>query len=213
METAKHIIFISNEVANGGAGRVISVLANSFIGKGYRVSIYSYNNRFETYPLDPLVKQFFLKTGYKQKLLLKFDRIRQLRAVFKKNPDATIIAFEYFVNMHTLIAGFGLKNKIIISERNDPAQQDNKKIIKHMRAFLYRFTHYLVCQTTDAKAYFSKTVREKTIVIANPLMEGLPERIKGDRKKVIVSFGRLEKQKNLMLLIKAFALLYEEHLF
>lgn len=211
MEEKKHIIFISNEVANGGAGRVISVLANSFIGRGYQVSIYSYNNRFETYPMDKLVTQNFLKIRYKQKLINKLDRIWQLREAFKKNPGAAVIAFEYFVNMQTVIASFGLKNKIIISERNDPAQQDDRIFTKHMRSFLYHFADVLVCQTPDAKAYFPNAVQKKTVVIANPLKEGLPERIKGERSKEVVNFGRLEKQKNLQVLIDAFALLHKEY--
>lgn len=211
MKKGNQLIFISNEVANGGAGRVISVLANFFARKGYHVSVYSYNNRYETYLLDSLVKQIFLKIRTKQKLTMKLDRIRQLRKAFRKNPDATIIAFEYFVNMQTIIAGLGGRNKIIISERNDPAQQDNRKIIKYMRDFLYRFADVLVCQTPDAKAYFPETVQKKTVVIPNPILEGLPDLFRGERKKEIVYFGRLERQKNLLLLIEAFALLYKEH--
>lgn len=211
MERTNHIILISNEVANGGAGRVISVLANSFARQGYRVSVYSFNKRFETYPLHKTVEQIFLKIRFKQKFLNKLDRIRQLRKAFKLNPNATIIAFEYFVNMQTIIAGLGLKNRIVISERNDPAQQERKKITKHMRSFLYRFADGLVCQTPDAKEYFPKAVQKKTVVIPNPIMEGLPEPIRGERRKVIVNFGRLEKQKNLPLLIDAFELLIKEH--
>ncbi|RJE49076.1 hypothetical protein A7K50_07625 [Dehalobacter sp. MCB1] len=211
MEKANRIIFISNEVANGGAGRVISVLANAFAGKGYHVSVYAFNNRYETYPMNQWVEQIFLKVRYTQKLINKLDRIRQLRNVFKNNPGATIVAFEYFVNMQTIIAGLRLKNKIIISERNDPTQQDNKKMIKPLRSFLYRWADGLVCQTPGAKAYFPKAVQEKTVVIANPIMEGLPELFWGERRKEIVNFGRLEKQKNLLLLIDAFALFHKEY--
>lgn len=211
MRTLHHIIFISNVVANGGAGRVISVLANFLVGQGCQVSVYSYNTSNETYHMDPLVNQEFLTIRYRQRWMNKLDSIFQIRQVIKSNPGATIIAFEYFVNMRTIIAGFGLKNKIIISERNDPAQQDHKKIIKHLRTFLYRFADVLVCQTPDAKAYFSKKIQKKIVVIPNPIMEGLPLRTCGDRRKEIVNFGRLEKQKNLLLLIDAFALLHEEY--
>lgn len=211
METSNHIIFISNEVANGGAGRVISVLANFFVRQGYRVSVYSYHNRYESYPMDPSVVQIFLEIRHKQKLVNKLDRIWQLRKAFKTNPGATIIAFEYFVNMQTILAGLGLKNKIIISERNNPAQQDNRKIIKYMRILLYYIADVLVCQTPDAKAYFPQSIQRKAVVIANPIKEGLPDRIRGERKKEIVNFGRLEKQKNHLMLIDAFALLHEDH--
>jgi len=173
--------------------------------------VYAYHNRHESYPMSGLVKQFFLNTSYQQKIIRKLDRIRQLRNILRNNPGAVIIAFEYFVNMQTIIAGFGLKNKIIISERNDPAKQDNRKGIKHLRSFLYRFADVLVCQTPDAKAYFPKAVQKKTVVIANPVKEGLPVRGRGEHRNEIVSFGRLEKQKNLPLLIDAFALLHKEH--
>lgn len=211
MKKQKQIIFISNEVANGGAGRVISVLANAFVKEGYGVSIYSYHKSSETYPLDKLVKQYFLRVKYKSKLLNKVDRILQLRKEFKKNFGATIISFEYFVNMQTVIAGFGLKNRTIISERNDPAQQDSRKLIKHLRNILYGLADVLVCQTPEAKAYFPEFVQKKAVVIPNPIKEGLPKPFNGKRKKIIVNFGRLEKQKNLPLLIEAFALLYKEY--
>lgn len=211
MGTTNHIIFISNEVANGGAGRVISILANSFINRGYRVSIYSYNNRFATYPLNPRIKQIFFEAGYRSNIINKINRIRQLRGMLKQNRDAVIIAFEYFVNMQTIVAGWGLKNKIVISERNDPAQQDNRTVLKHLRAWLYSWADVLVCQTPDARAYFSKVIQAKTVVIPNPIMEGLPDRFSGERSKEIVYFGRLEKQKNLGLLIDAFARLYQEY--
>lgn len=210
MRTADHIIFFSNAVANGGAGRVISIIANSFVKQGYTVSIYSYNNNYETYKMDLLVKQNFLSNRYKNKLINKIDKILQLRRVMKANSDATIVAFEYFVNMQTIIAGLGLKNKIIISERNDPAQLNKKIIIKYLRSFLYRFADVLVCQTPDAKSYFSQTIQKKTVIIPNPIKEGLPERKSGEKKE-IVNFGRIEKQKNLPLLIDAFEMLHMKY--
>lgn len=211
MQAGKQIIFISHEVANGGAGRVISIIAGALAEKGYVVQICAYHKNENGYPLHHLVKQFFLQTRYRHKQLSKLDRILQLRRIMKNNPGAAIIAFEYFVNMQTIIAGIGLKNKIIISERNDPARQNKRILIKIMRNWLYRWADILVCQTPDARVYFPDAIQKKAVVIPNPIKEGLPQSGRGEIKKEIVFFGRLEKQKNLPLLIEAFALLHQDH--
>lgn len=211
LQANKKIIFISNEVGNGGAGRVISILAGALAEKGHAVQVCAYHKNDDGYPLHHQVKHFLLHTSCSQKQLSKLNRMLQLRRIMKKNPEAVFIAFEYFVNMQTIIAGTGLRNRIIISERNDPARQNQRIIIKFMRNWLYRWADVLVCQTPDASSYFPDAIQKKAVVIANPVKEGLPLSDRGAIKKEIVSFGRLEKQKNLSLLIEAFALLHQEH--
>ena len=60
-----------------------------------------------------------------------------------------------------------------------------------------------MCQTDDAAAYFSDKVT-KTVIL-NPVKEGLPEPFRGERRHAVACFCRLEKQKNLGMLIRAFA--------
>ena len=113
------------------------------------------------------------------------------------------------MNMQTCIADFGLKNKLIISERNDPKVKGNK--YKYIRNFLYRFADVLVCQTNDAKEYFPRYIQKKSVIIMNPLKDNLPKPWTGDREKIIVNFCRLEKQKNLKLLIDSFEIVNKKH--
>lgn len=201
------VIFVSNFVGNGGAGRVLSILANRFSESNRVVTICTFSDKKETYPINSNIRNIIINPTSKFLVIKKIKRILRLRNVIKRNPDAKIIAFEYFVNMQTIIAALFLKNKIIVSERNDPAILDQRPFMKIARNLLYRLANVLVCQTPDAKNYFPKDIRKKTVVIPNPLSSRLPDPYSGLRKKEIVNFCRLEPQKNLIMLIDAYHLL------
>lgn len=207
----KDVILVTNILGNGGSGRVMATLANYLNDQNYNVRVYSFVDNYDTYEINNKINNVLIKCKNKNKILKKFERIYLLRKIFKENERATIISFEYFVNMQTILAALCLKNKIIISERNDPSRQGNKFFINKLRNLLYRKSNILVCQTQDAKDYFPNKIKEKSIIIPNPIMSNLPNRFVGERKKEIVTFCRIEKQKNLKLLIDAYSLLSNEY--
>lgn len=206
---SKEIIFVSNFLGNGGAARVISVLAKELVEKGYDVTVCSYpfGKVQEGYDLGR-AKHIQFKMTRKSGLLYKFERIIKLRREIKKHPDAVVVSFEYFMNMQTIIALFGLKNRLIVSERNDPARVGGQFPTKYLRNILYVFSDCLVCQTQEALEYFPHAIQKKSVIIMNPIKDNLIEPWKGKADKEIVNFCRLEKQKNLRLLIDAFNIFY-----
>ena len=203
----KEIVFISNFFGDGGAARVLSVLTGEFVKQGYKITLCSYSQSDkDEYKNADGVEHIKFNLRRKNKIAKRIERISVLRKELKKHKAATVVAFEYFVNMQTIVACFGLKNKIIISERNDTASMGGKFPTSLLRNILYRFCDCLVCQTPDAKAYFPKAIQKKSVIIPNPIKEGLPSAFSGEREKKIINFCRLEKQKNLPLLIDAFEL-------
>jgi len=63
-----------------------------------------------------------------------------------------------------------------------------------------------VFQTSDAKKYYNIIDESKQIILKNPVSSEFDvEPFKGERKKVIVTAGRLSEQKNHELLIEAFS--------
>ena len=207
----KKIIFITNFLGNGGAARVMSVLANYLEDNDIDIEILSFLDMDGKYKVNENVKYSIIKCKSKNNVLKKLERILKLRKLLKKSKESTVIAFEYFVNMQTIIANMFLKNKLIISERADPNFTGNKVGIKQLRNILYRYANALVCQTPDAKAYFPKKVQDKAVIIPNPITPNLPERYTGERKKEIVNFCRIEHPKNLPLLIDAFEMINKEY--
>ena len=82
-------------------------------------------------------------------------------------------------------------------------------MLNWLRLRLYRRLDCLVCQTEDARAYFPGDI--KTVVIPNPITDSLPDPIQGERKHRVVSFSRLESQKNIPMLIDAFNQFRKSH--
>lgn len=200
------IVFISNFLGNGGAARVITVLAEAFFMKGYKVTVCSFpfSDGYE-YKLIEGIDHIKFTLKSKNIFLRKLERIICIREFIKIHKNSTIIAFEYFVNMQTIVACLGLRNRVIVSERNDPKRVGGNFPTYMIRNILYRFADKLVCQTSDAKEYFPNYIRRKAVVIPNPIKDKLPEPWTGEREKYIVNFCRLQKQKNLPLLLDAFS--------
>ena len=113
--------------------------------------------------------------------------------------------------MYSVVAARGLKVKVIGSERNDPAQVENRKMLNWLRMQLYKKLDILVCQTDEAKAYFPKAIQKKSVVILNPVTDSLPAPYQGVRKHRVVSFSRLEPQKNIPMLLEAFKIFQTSH--
>lgn len=197
----RDIIFVSNALSNGGAARVICVLAAEFARRGKCVGIAVYNDFDAEYQVAEGVEKEYGPGG--SGAATKVRRIAWLREVAKRNPGACFVAFEYFVNMQSVIALAGLPNRLVISERNDPARVGSGKKTNWFRERLYRHADMLVCQTDDAAAYFSDKVT-KTVIL-NPVKSDLPEPFRGEHRHSVACFCRLEKQKNLGMLLRAFA--------
>lgn len=205
----KRIMFVCNRLGGGGAERVITILANKFANKGYESRFCIFRGVGNTYEINPsiTITQLF-EEG---KVVNRIEKIRRLRNEIKRYKPDVIISFEYFVNMETIIAAYGLNSKVIISERNDPKRVGGKFPKNIIRNILYSFCDVLVCQTYDAKNYFPKFIQKNTVIIPNPIKENLPDPWLGERSKEIVNFCRLEKQKNLPLLIDAFEQVHKQH--
>lgn len=137
--------------------------------------------------------------------------IRFLREMLLEQPDLTIIAFLQPAIPIALLAAKDLPNRVIISERGNPHRLMKKRYGKKFIERYYTRADTVVFQTQEAKETYPTVVSEKGCVIPNPIKPDLPEPYHGDRNKFITTFCRLSKQKNLPLLIDAFALLHKEY--
>ena len=183
---------------------MMSVLANYLDEKGHSVTFLVLHRSEKEYPLNENIACHFWE---ERKPADALGQIRFIRSYMKKNPGATFLSFFTHQNLYTIVAALGLHVKVVVSERNDPEYSIHGKGKKLLRRLLYAspMCHKLVFQTPGAADYFSRRIRRKSTIIANPLKEGLPEPYTGVRDKTVVSFGRFEPQKNYAMLIRAFA--------
>lgn len=128
-----------------------------------------------------------------------------------RNPDSLYIAFGAECYTYAFCATHGLKSKIIYAERNAPELEfpvDEKE-----KANIFRMLSsagFIVVQTEDEKQFFENCFNN-TVVINNPVKENLPTPFGGERRKVIVNFCRIAKQKNIPLMINAFLEFHKTH--
>ena len=135
---------------------------------------------------------------------------RTVREYLLKHPDCSVVAFLQPSVNAALMACDGLPNKIIISERLDPARYNLNRYMPYYARVWYPKATKIVFQTEAAQSYFNDEIKRKSAVIYNPLNPKLPEAYHGERNKTIVSFCRITAQKNLPLLVDAFCDFYKE---
>lgn len=199
----KKITFVITDLSNGGAERVVSILANYFDSKKYTVKILALSSNEISYPLNENIQFKYLDVS-KSYILKPFKRVFTLRK--ELNDTDVIISFLWFVNVYTLAANFFRKRKVIISDRSDPANELNgNRIFELIRNLFYHLPNKIVFQTPDAKRYYSKSIQKKGIIIPNPISPNLPKWNSKNNSKTIISICRLAEQKNIKMTIDAFA--------
>ena len=205
-------MFVTATLGGGGAERVMLNLANYFAEQGHQVVVFCTAPRIKNeYPLNDKIQTIFLETEKKNKLVKICDKVKKIRTVFKEHEGYTLISFFPDVNMYTVIAAAGLHNKVVLSERNDPARMPTQRYLRTVRNVIYEFCDEIVFQTHDAMKYFSKRIQRKGTVVYNPINDDMPEPFIGEKDKTVIAVGRLSPQKNYYMLIDAFGIFHEKH--
>lgn len=206
MSEKRKIIFLIPAMRGGGAERVISVLTDYFSAKGHVVKLALFKEDVVEYSISSKVE---IDKSLIGKCNSPIRRLMAFHQFLEKEEEAIVFSFFTMIGLYILVSSLGTKAKIVISERLDPAQSiPKKKWLFIIRKLLYRFAAGFVFQTKDAMLFFDENVQKKSWIIPNPIKENLPNRYEGARSKRIVTFARLEPQKNYPLLIDAF---YEFH--
>lgn len=138
--------------------------------------------------------------------------VTRLETILREHPDATIVSFMTFPSLATAMALKGLKNKWVFAECTSPHMEfpPDSPVLK-LRKKLYRRATGACFQTEEAQSYYTFLPGLKSAVIPNPLPDVSVERYGGERKKTVVTFCRMSYEKNIPLLIDAFAKFNMKH--
>lgn len=197
------IVICVDNLRNGGGGRVASVLANA-LSRNHEVSVIAKEDGIK-YPIKDGVGFHVLDVEFKfARIEVLFRLISYVRLIRKIHPDA-IISLGYISKYTTLAKAFTgkIRFKTIDSERSAPEQVPPVKFMRWIRNYLYGKADTLVCQTRQAEQYFLRRIKVKTVVIPNPVTPGLPY-WSGINSLDIVAASRLDRQKNITMLLDAF---------
>ena len=196
------IAFFIGSMARGGAERVLSILANHYIEKGWEIEIVMLLKNKVEYDLADQVKVIDM-SGVSNSYLKNAGKwLKRIRAyLLSENPDC-VISFVARINALVLTAAVGMKTKIIVSERNDPKHDGRSVAMQVYCDLLYRRSAGVVFQTEYEQSCFSDEVQKRGVVIPNPVSVDIKAK-QGGHVVRIVTAGRLAEQKNQKMLIEA----------
>ena len=200
-------LFFDGTLLQGGAERVISLLTAELAkDENVEVKIILWRGGSIAYSIAPSVEIIEIPEIIQSNNVIK--RFLYLRNTMKREKGI-VISFLAPFNMIAIIAHFFLPTPIIVADRNDPRRIPSSKGMRLLRNLLYRFADGIVLQTEKNKEYFKGNKRSKQIVISNPIKLGKYDALAlhHEKKRKIVTVGRLITQKNHKLLIDAFSII------
>lgn len=200
-----------NEIVERGLNSNVAITVlretfskNSLLNKFYIALFRLFTSLICKIP-ETLKKRVPAKWAYLSFKAQYYNELKALRKHIKENPDAKIISFLQPSIPLTLLAARELPNKVVVSERADPYRLLKKRYGYNFIKKYYQRADAIVFQTNDAMAAYPENISKKGTVIFNPINDKLPEPRFGEREKYVTTFCRISRQKNLPVLIEAFA--------
>ena len=207
------LLFVIETIRARGAERITAILTEQLAELFHDVYLICTGFvRGDEYPVSPKVHLEFIpeKEGSRARLFL--FRIRYIREkIAEIRPDCIISLAGARTLFMTTVAHAGFSIPMIFSERHDPVHNPKSKAERLMRLICYRKCDRVVFQTDGARTYFSKPIAEKGIIIPNPILQDLPVACRNMDDPYIATFCKLIPQKNISLLLRAFAILSPEY--
>lgn len=204
------VVCYMSTLSDGGAERVMSVLANCLARRGHDVTLVVSYTKPGEYALDASVERVVLdekNISYASKGRIKriWNRLSKLRSICKQKNADILISFLSNINIGAILSTRFIKTKNLISVRSDPKVAYSGKNIAALVKLFYPIAEGCVFQTEEAKQWFSKKIQRKSRIILNPIADAFYDVTPAAmQEKRIVTCGRLDEQKRFDLLIDAF---------
>ena len=206
MQTKKTITFLINNMAGGGAERVLNTLMTEFVRRGYIVTLICVEE-MECYAVPPEVNRVYLVRGrlyftkYMKYLLLPLLAWR-LANYIKKHNVSVINSHLFYASYVSILAQklFNAQHKSIVTtttalerfQKGNVHGWLNKSLIK----WFYPLADVHIFKSKKMQAgYQCQCTIKRSVQIYNPLdldaIKATPTKPKTDDKFIVMSMGRL----------------------
>lgn len=202
------LLFVGYLHGYGGAEKQLIMLANEMAEKRHDVALVSLSENHACFQISPKVSYDYLIDRHKSRFLNIESRFQYLKRKIKETVPDLIIHFNLQSAYLCSFMGKKISSATIYAERGDPYDKEYTGILAIIRKFMCKKIGGFVFQTKGAQEFFPMYVREKSIVISNPVFLHPDAYYRTDvPEHRIVTVGRLHAQKNHSLLINAIAAL------
>jgi GalNAc-alpha-(1->4)-GalNAc-alpha-(1->3)-diNAcBac-PP-undecaprenol alpha-1,4-N-acetyl-D-galactosaminyltransferase len=215
------LTLISSSLEVGGAERVISIIANYWSARGWKITILTFDDGSEPpfYDLNKGIDYRPLgienRCGYKLSAVgPNLRRIRILKKAIVASRPNVVISFGNRTNMMTLLACWGLKVPTIVNEHVHPAFGGLSKACQLLQKWSYHRASLITVQTHSGLSFFPSVQGYRTCVMPHPVAIPSSETIDSQLytdDRYVLAIGKLSPQKGFDLLIKAFAQVCDPH--
>lgn len=204
--TRKVICFVIGGLGVGGQERQLITLANAIHASGYHVVIVCLFDTDIVFPISPEIRVIFpgITRGSYSKFMYALRIFFYLRKVLRVARPDVIVSFGDWYNSFTILATRGLERNVYLANLMGPELRLGY-LLDNANRLLYRLAKGVIVQTERAKhiidARFSP--REVTVIPNGiEMYPGVPERAK---EKIVISVGRLSREKGHQTLLEAFS--------
>ncbi len=210
--------FVIPGLGPGGAERVATLLANEWTRRGHEV-VFATFEEFGGEPFFPVDKQVeihrlgaALSRGLAQQISHNTKRVARLRSWLKQHRPDAAVAFMTEANVLALWAGLGTRIPVVVSERNQPERPGLGALHRLARRVSYPFAAAFVAQTEQIAGWARSRFKIPVTVIPNPIRhEAGSKSEQPSDGRILLSIGRLNKQKGYDVLLKSFAAVSGKH--
>lgn len=211
------ILFLNTNIGYGGASKMMVWVANRYAKAGHEIIFLTYRGEEVCQKVSSTVKHVHVDleplSGRGNGL---WGTVMYLRTYIKEHKFDLAVGFLSPSQLRLSLACIGTSTKLLFSHRGDPSQKASSLPMQIVGKFFetaFRRADRFVFQTRQAKECFSKSVQNRSDVIANPIIplkRTMPR--KDNIEKRIVMIARLDiNQKRQDLLIESFKMVSETH--
>jgi GalNAc-alpha-(1->4)-GalNAc-alpha-(1->3)-diNAcBac-PP-undecaprenol alpha-1,4-N-acetyl-D-galactosaminyltransferase len=215
------IVFLLSDLGAGGAERVATTLCNAWAAAGHEVTLIATFSGSSTpfYPLREevaVVSLADLVRGSRKTVWSYARRLLTLRRLIRQQQANVVVSFLSNVNVAAILATAFTAVPVIVSIRSDPGSTPLPRPWRMACAALYRYADAVVVQTDSVLRNIGRYYPgvRRVVRVPNPLPQRLEEIVRNGQagpRRVFLSLGRLDSQKQVDHCIAAFGELAPTH--
>ena len=210
------IFFIIKNLSSavGGAERVFCKISSLMVDKGHDITLVTFDkeNGNDFYPIKESIKRINLSIGDSSSKTNFSEYLRRIFALrnllSNKNPDL-VVGFMHSAYIPLSFALLGKSIPLVASEHT----AINHYLRRPLQLLLLLISSFLINRFTVLslliKNKYPSIISKKMIVIPNPVtvVNSLKKNNNLSKRNILLSVGRLEKEKDHITLIKSFSII------
>lgn len=217
------VTFVIPDLGPGGAQHALVLLARRWAEAGRAVTVLTYDDGAQPsfYDLGARIRRVPLAFARDSKGLLdavanNLRRVRRLRRELRRSRPNLVVSFLDQTNVLTLLSAEGLGVPVVAVEQSDPHRFPIPPAWARLRLLTYARARRVVLLSARDAAYFPPRLRRRIVAIPNPFVPPPAAPADGAHadagaRTTLIGVGRLHRDKGFDILLRAFALLRDEH--